>query len=945
SLDTANDEDSLDIFDDETGEISIVATKDGAESQTPFLKNGEFQITLDGASPSPVIVTYSVLTGAGTDATPGSDYTALSGSVSLAPFITSAVVPVNVLNDTIAEGVENVRVQITGASVPGYSPSVTNGSDTVKIYSDQVVSVVATMPNAAEDSTDGEFTFYLSTPGVGPTASPTNTVINFTVATGSGQATSGTDYTSIGTSVTILAGQTSVSLPVDVLPDSILEATETVKVTITGVSGTTHADITPTSVAADKTATVSIADNDQAYVTVEAGPKAFDVVTGPDTDSNFVIEISDTSSANTLVGYQVVVPGTLTASDAQQGVDYQLRVGGPSGAILGGTSGTMTIPAGMTSTTIYLEVLSDNIVELDENVTIKLTSVSNSANPNVFLGAIGGPNLVFQDGSAIYVGGPVYLGTSDTYISSANDTLNFGGDPTLIAQEVTEDNQTLVRFENLFGAGPGMIPVGSVISAATLDLALLSGSTTANLHEIAALAAFNENAVVWNSLFYVLGGPGLQPGVELSGTPVDSAVSSFDVTSSFAGGATAFRGWAIANLGGASAVNTYGSSENATVANRPSLSIEIDMSATVVICDDDTATVSVTSNTPGAEPATPAVITLVMSNPSSTATTFSLSDLGTGSALVGSDYNPVATSVTFAPGQTTATISVTPKNDSLVEGPETVDLSINAKTAGNPDVTFSPMLPTPVTAVINDTDFTFYTISSKTNGAELAPGGSGDPSGATDGQFNLSLTVPVDVDVAMPFVLSGSATPGADYVVRDAANNVVTPSGGTYTVTIPANSFGTSIKIDVTDDTVNEDLFESVSIVLGTPVPAAARTILPGANLSDSITIEDDEQTLTAAVVASIPSTTEGGASGQFTIGLNYMSDQPTVIKYAISGTATAATNGTSPDFNASALPGATGPSYVTGTVTIAAGATQLTLPVSAFEDFVDEGPETVILT
>ena len=65
--------------------------------------------------------------------------------------------------------------------------------------------------------------------------SPTDTVVNYSV---SGTATSGSDYTALSGTATILAGHTTAVVTVPVIDDSIVEATEIVTLTLTGFGAT-----------------------------------------------------------------------------------------------------------------------------------------------------------------------------------------------------------------------------------------------------------------------------------------------------------------------------------------------------------------------------------------------------------------------------------------------------------------------------------------------------------------------------------------------------------------------------------------------------------------------------------------------------------------------------------------------------------------------------------
>ena len=172
---------------------------------------------------------------------------------------TTATIDVEVLDDSIIEATESVGVTLTGITSgdPGISVGSTNTA-TVNIVDDelnQTVTIAATA-NGAEPGADGQFTVTLSNP------SSTNTVVSYSV---SGTANAGIDYTALTASVTILAGQTTATINVDVLDDTIVENTETVVVTL-GTITSGDADI---SVGSANTATVNIVDDDIAQTPVE----------------------------------------------------------------------------------------------------------------------------------------------------------------------------------------------------------------------------------------------------------------------------------------------------------------------------------------------------------------------------------------------------------------------------------------------------------------------------------------------------------------------------------------------------------------------------------------------------------------------------------------------------------------------------------------------------
>ena len=240
---------TVDILDNDTAEVSIAATTDANETGTA---NGLFTLTQSTTSESATVVSYSVT---GTATNGGTDYTTLSGSVTIPANATSATIDVTgIIDDTIVEGTETVIVTLTGTDNVLIGIDAANDTATVDILDNDTAEVsVAATTNANEAGTvNGLFTLTQST------TSESATVVSYNVT---GTATDGgTDYATLSGTVTIPANATSATIDVTgIVDDTIVEGTETVIVTLTG---TDNALINID--AANDSATVDILDNDTA---------------------------------------------------------------------------------------------------------------------------------------------------------------------------------------------------------------------------------------------------------------------------------------------------------------------------------------------------------------------------------------------------------------------------------------------------------------------------------------------------------------------------------------------------------------------------------------------------------------------------------------------------------------------------------------------------------
>ncbi len=156
-----------------------------------------------------------------------------------------------------------------------------------------------------------------------------------------------------GTTVTIPAGQSFVDVTLDVLDDTAAETSETAVLTLQSGTGYT--------VGTQQSATVNIADDEAAVVTVTATDAA---AAEPSNDGTF--RITRTGSTTSALNVTFAVSGTATRGT---GSDYVLKVGTTDV-----TGTTVTIPAGQSSVDVTLDVLNDSAIEASETAVLTLQS-------------------------------------------------------------------------------------------------------------------------------------------------------------------------------------------------------------------------------------------------------------------------------------------------------------------------------------------------------------------------------------------------------------------------------------------------------------------------------------------------------------------------------------------------------------------------------------------
>jgi len=212
-----------------------------------------FAVTLSAPSSTPVTVNFATSNGT---AMAGSDYTARSGNLTFAAGETSKIVQVAVTGDRVVEANESFNLTLSGAS----GASIRDGQAVGTIVNDDAGAVpprvsvgAASVAEGASGTANLVFTVSLSAPAAGPVT------VNY--ATANGTATAGTDYTATSGTLSFAAGETTKSVTVAVRGDRVVEANETLSLTLSAPSGATIGTGTGTgTIRNDDLPTISIRD-------------------------------------------------------------------------------------------------------------------------------------------------------------------------------------------------------------------------------------------------------------------------------------------------------------------------------------------------------------------------------------------------------------------------------------------------------------------------------------------------------------------------------------------------------------------------------------------------------------------------------------------------------------------------------------------------------------
>ncbi|WP_254564661.1 SBBP repeat-containing protein [Oscillatoria sp. HE19RPO] len=266
-----------------------------------------------------------------------------------------------------------------------------------------------------------------------------------------------------------------------------------------------------------------------------------------------------------------------------------------------------------------------------------------------------------------------------------------------------------------------------------------------------------------------------------------------------------------------------------------------------------------------------------------------------GNAVNGGDYSAIPNSITIPAGQPSIAIDITAIDDSLVEGDETVVLTLNADSnyqiggQNSANVTITDNEPLPMVM--------------------LAPGNLNASESGVAGNFIVFRNSGLGQELTVNYSLGGTAENGVDYQPL------------TGSVKIDANSFFATIQVSPIDDSeVEGNETVAVNLVAGA-----------GYQVSSSgyeVQIADNDKP-TISLVTTDGEASEDGDLGYMTLTRTGITTNPLTVNYEIGGTAT---NGT--DYNA-----------LSGSIEIPGGLSSITIPIQAIDDNSVEENETIVLT
>ncbi len=246
-----------------------------------------------------------------------------------------------------------------------------------------------------------------------------------------------------------------------------------------------------------------------------------------------------------------------------------------------------------------------------------------------------------------------------------------------------------------------------------------------------------------------------------------------------------------------------------TVTSSTGYSVGSPSAATVTIDDNDKVAVSVVAADTAASESGPDSGSFTLSRTGATTNALTVGYTLTGTAVNGSDYSVLATTVVIPAGQTSVAVTVTPIDDAVSEPPETVRLTIALNSL------YLVGSPSAATVTISDNDAPVVGITATDDSAAEA--------GSETGTFTVTRSGDLTTALTVNYLVSGSAANGADYASLSGS------------VVIAAGAASATVVVTPVDDAVDE----ANETVILTLAPGAGYTI--GSSNSDTVTIADND--------------------------------------------------------------------------------------------------------
>ena len=591
-----------------------------------------------------------------------------------------------------------------------------------------------------------------------------------------------------------------------VTDDTVDEADESFTFTLTGA---TNADLP-----ADVVAVATIVDDDDPSVGAVADGSVAEAA------GSVVLSVSlDASPAEDVTVRYTVSSGVGDAAVA--GTDYTVPYVG--------TNGTLTIPAGETSGTIWVPITNDDVVEVEETFTFTLLGASNGVT-GVDLPADRTATGIIVDDDREVAFSRIAASKSATHSQIVRECVAEGVAGSAVGGTSGEAN----------APGEGAGEVVSLLTARAVRVAESAGRAvfSVTFGEAAAVAyATTDGSAVAGEDYAATSGVLTMPdgngtiSVPIANDLLDEADETLTLTLS-----------------------------------DPSNPRLVVATATVVIVDDD-ATPSLSIGDASVAESAEALsfaVTLSAVSGRMVSVAYATSD---GTAAAGLDYVATSGTLVVPAGESTATILVPILQDAVGEFAETFTLALS-------DPTNAAVPAGLATATIIDNDETVAGDGSDDGMAVLAIANASVAEGGAGVTLAVTLSEVSGREVSVAYAtVDGSAVAGEDY------------EGTSGVLVIPAGGSAATITVPVLDDTLDE-VDETFTLALSNPTGATAP-----ADPATAVIIDDDDPPALSVAGATAVESGDGaeGGSAAFAVTLSEVSGRGVSVGYrTVDGSAVA---------------------------------------------------------
>jgi autotransporter-associated beta strand protein len=726
--------------------VEPLSVNEGSRSSLNFI------FSRTGSTSDPLTVNFSVegtATSADYTQTGATDFTATAGTITFLANSSTATITFAPTADTIIESAETIALNL----VPNSNYMIGVNSSTVGTIVDQPAPNVSLAINQASVNEDGLANLIYTFTRNGSTQNPLT--VTYRV---DGTANPNNDYT-LGASpvaatatVTFSVGADTANIFVDPTPDTLVEADETVSITLVSAGNAQYA------ISNSAAVTGTILDQDTALNSISLAVAPNQVT--EDGTANLVYTFTRTGLTTEALRVDYDFGG-----NAAFGTDY-LVTGANSLGSVSSASGTVTLnigtvnfAAGVDTARVIVDPTADAIAETNENVTLRLVSSRND---------------------------PVTGGGRSYNISTPDATVG------TIIEPIIEIPQISVVLE----------PASTNEDGSTANLVYVfnrTGSTAASLtatYNIGGTATFNADytqsgATDFTATNGTITFAANSATATLAITPANDAITETDETVilTLAGNSTYTIG------SSSSAAGTIVDVPPVVVVTPPVVSLAVNPAS---VNEDGTANLVYTFTRTGS---TGNSLTATYSVDG---TANSSNDYTLNSAFVGA-----TATVTFSIGSNTATVFVNPSPDNLVEADETVTLTLIP--AGNGQYTVGSNAA--ITGTILDQDTALNSISLAVSPNQVTEDGTANlvytftRTGSTTEALRVDYDFGGNAAFGTDYIVTGADSLGS----VSSASGTVAFNVGTVNFAVGADT--ATVIVDPTADSISETN-ESVTLRL-----------------------------------------------------------------------------------------------------------------------------------